>query len=176
MPSTEINSSSLLTEDFNTGGRRGFAELFRMYAPAIYGYLQRVAGDKQIAEQLLQETFVAVWNDWAVFEQSKKTIFVWILQKAKTVALSAGRQKSSKTQNHEPTFFVTNRVCDSIADECVVEPQQVNEAPSAAMVFELIHFQKCSPQEIANCLHITPEAVKILLRNAMKGVKSLPYE
>ncbi len=44
------------------GDPAALAALYRRYGGRLFGYLQRYAGDRMVAEEILQDTLLAVWR------------------------------------------------------------------------------------------------------------------
>jgi RNA polymerase sigma-70 factor (ECF subfamily) len=63
-----------------------FEELYRQYAKQLFRYLICLSGDRQLAEELLQETFYQAINSIFRFRGSSK-VSTWLYQIAKNVYL-----------------------------------------------------------------------------------------
>ena len=50
------------------------AELYDRFAPRVYGLCLRIVNEPQVAEELLQEVFVRVWERGALFEQARGNV------------------------------------------------------------------------------------------------------
>jgi RNA polymerase sigma factor (sigma-70 family) len=50
------------------GDGAALTELYRRHGRALFGYLLRLAGDRMTAEEILQDTLLAVWRSAAAFE------------------------------------------------------------------------------------------------------------
>jgi RNA polymerase sigma-70 factor, ECF subfamily len=53
------------------GDPRGFSKLYEKYKNRVFGFLLRMTGDREIAEDLLQETFFAALRNAGQFDQSR---------------------------------------------------------------------------------------------------------
>lgn len=58
--------------------KAAFAGLYRYYAPRIKGYLMRLGATNQIAEELAQETMLALWRRAASFDPQQASLSTWI--------------------------------------------------------------------------------------------------
>ncbi|HEY2673429.1 MAG TPA: RNA polymerase sigma factor [Rugosimonospora sp.] len=50
------------------GEAAALEELYHRHGPALFGYLVRLCGDRMSAEEILQDTLLAVWRSAATFE------------------------------------------------------------------------------------------------------------
>src|SRR5262252_2689943 len=55
-----------------------FHELYQSYGPRVKAYLVRRGADPATAEDLAQETLLAVWRRAALFSSAKGTASTWI--------------------------------------------------------------------------------------------------
>lgn len=53
------------------GDPRGFSTLYERYKNRVFGFLLRMTGDREIAEDLLQETFLAALRNADQFDRSR---------------------------------------------------------------------------------------------------------
>jgi len=54
-----------------SGDKRGFSTLYEKYKNRVFGFLLRMTGDRDIAEDLLQETFFAALRNVGQFDRSR---------------------------------------------------------------------------------------------------------
>lgn len=74
------------------------ARLYERHASALFGYVYRLAGDRMIAEEILQDTMLAVWRSAAAFEGRSK-VTTWLFGVARRQAHNRLRGRSGP----EPT-------------------------------------------------------------------------
>ena len=55
-----MTSDEALMQEFRSGSREAFEELFARYREPLYGFFQRRLASSERAEDLTQETFLAV--------------------------------------------------------------------------------------------------------------------
>lgn len=69
------------------GDERAFAELYQIHSPEVFNYLVRLIHDRNLAEDLLQETFVAVWRGAEAFKR-RSQVRTWLFRIAHNRAVS----------------------------------------------------------------------------------------
>ncbi|MBL7711895.1 MAG: hypothetical protein JNL13_05510 [Chitinophagaceae bacterium] len=62
-----------------------FHGLYDRYAGALYGIICREVGDRSVADELLQQTFVQAWQQFGQYEQERDNIFMWLIRQCCTV-------------------------------------------------------------------------------------------
>lgn len=78
------------------GSEVALAELYDRYADAVHATASRLTADRQIAEEVVQETFLALWNRAELFDQKLGSLGAWLhtIARNRTVdrLRSAGRR------------------------------------------------------------------------------------
>jgi RNA polymerase sigma-70 factor (ECF subfamily) len=54
-----------------TGNPNGFATLYEKYKNRVFGFLVKMTGEREVAEDLLQETFLAAYRNASQFDRSR---------------------------------------------------------------------------------------------------------
>ena len=67
---------------------------FREHEPGIYGYLWRITGDRQLASDLSQETFLRAWHSFAKVRGYENQA-TWLLHVATNLALNSRRRRTT---------------------------------------------------------------------------------
>lgn len=69
------------------GDQQAFGELYQRYELQLFSYLQRLVHDEHVAEDLLQEVFLALWHGAAGFRGQAK-VSTWLFRVAHNQAVS----------------------------------------------------------------------------------------
>ncbi len=88
----ELGDSELVAR-FMGGEKRAFAELVTRYHVRLLNFIYRTIGDRDRAEDLVQETFIRVYRHLHRFDQSKK-FSTWIYTIAGNLAKNELRNRS----------------------------------------------------------------------------------
>jgi RNA polymerase sigma-70 factor (ECF subfamily) len=162
---------SLLSEE--RGDIRGsrttadaFDSLFQQNEPRIFGYLWRMTGDRQLASDLSQETFLRAWQHFEKLSVYENPLG-WLFRVATNLALDArrGRQRhgwltnplddDSETAGADPTGSVLDR-------EVILHILQ-GLSPKARAALVLREVYGLSLGEVATTLGMTLAATKKML-------------
>ncbi|MFI5955692.1 RNA polymerase sigma factor [Cryptosporangium sp. NPDC051539] len=73
----ELGSDDELLRAIAAGDAAALSRLYERYAGALFGYLHRLAGDRMIAEEILQDTMLAVWRSADTFE-GRARVTTWL--------------------------------------------------------------------------------------------------
>ena len=69
-----------------------FAALFQLYAGRIKSWLIRMGANPELAEDIAQETLLAVWNKAATFDASRANASTWVFTIARNLRIDRLRR------------------------------------------------------------------------------------
>jgi len=73
------------------GDRAAFAELYEIHKGPLFSFLFRMAWDKSLADDCLQEVFIAVWKAAPTWEPTAQ-VNTWIFRIARNIWINEGRR------------------------------------------------------------------------------------
>jgi RNA polymerase sigma-70 factor (ECF subfamily) len=97
-PSPATVSDDTLVERVAGGDRDAFTVLYRRYERPIFGVLLRLAGQRAVAEEWLQEAFMRVWLAAATHDPARGAVRPWIY----AIALNTARTELSRKRSRTP--------------------------------------------------------------------------
>jgi RNA polymerase sigma-70 factor (ECF subfamily) len=75
------------------GDTAALSLLYDRHAGAVYSLVARIVGDRQVAEDLLQEVFVRVWQRAGTYQGARGKPLTWVLGIAHNVAIDEVRRR-----------------------------------------------------------------------------------
>lgn len=97
MPTGQLNDE-ILAAQVAQGDRSALEALYDRYAGNVLGICLKITGDRALAEDILQETFLRVWQS-AVTEQPERGTFAeWLFRTARNLAIGAYRRRNAHPQ------------------------------------------------------------------------------
>src|SRR3954471_11310845 len=67
-----------LVRQVAAGSEDGLATLYDRHAEAVYIASSRLTSDRQVAEEVVQETFLALWNRAELFDPNAGSLAAWL--------------------------------------------------------------------------------------------------
>jgi RNA polymerase sigma-70 factor (ECF subfamily) len=148
-----------------SGSKIAFERLYHTYGAQLMGYILKVAPDKKAAEEILQKTFVEIWNSKHEYDASGQSLFIWMLHIAKKTTLQfVGKGHNSEIRNTSSFVHINNALNEK---EQVVNSEKLQRA-----IFELLHYNNCSIKELAGLLNVDEYKIKEMLHSAVKNLKN----
>lgn len=73
-----MHPDALLVASLARGDTAALAELYDRHSDAIYRVAFRRLGDRHLAEEVLQDTYLALWNRAELFDPSAGSLMAWL--------------------------------------------------------------------------------------------------
>src|SRR5262245_24007448 len=75
--------------------RQAFSALYTATSAKLYGIILRIARRRDIADEVLQEVYVQIWQRAAHYDASKGSPITWMVAIARNRALDEARRKKA---------------------------------------------------------------------------------
>jgi len=147
--------------------------LYDMYSSALYGVICRIVVDVETSEDVLQETFVKIWNSFSGYSAEKGRLFTWMVNIARNMAIDKIRSKDFKNQNknHElennVTFIDEQRNTVYKPELLGIKDLVATLKPEQKLILDLVYFKGYTHVEAADELGIPLGTIKTRLRMAI---------
>ncbi len=79
------------------GDRAALAELYRLSSPQLFGLALRMVRQRHLAEEVLQEAFLAVWRHAGGFDPARGAGFAWLAAIVRNQAIDLMRRRGRET-------------------------------------------------------------------------------
>jgi RNA polymerase sigma-70 factor, ECF subfamily len=171
------NTDETIIELLRSRNADGVSLLYDKYSGALYGTILRVVHSKELAEEVLQDTFTKAWRNIDSYDAGKGRLYTWLINIARNTAIDATRAKNFKQQN-QPLDNVVNTIDaqqSTSLNPDTLDVQRLTEklAPEYKILVDLIYFQGFTQAEAATHLSMPLGTVKTRLRAAMGLLKQL---
>ena len=162
-----------------TSDAGAFAGLYDRHSRASYSLAYRMMGDRQSAEDLVQEAFLSVWRSARSYRAERGSVRTWILSIVHNRGIDQLRTMASRRRVHDKVEATTSVAQPS---EAFAETwrnsqrEQVREAlrilpPEQLNVLELAYYSGYTHVEIADLLDLPLGTVKGRMRLGLQKVR-----
>lgn len=179
MSSTPYNEETLILL-LRKKNEEAFRYLYDHYAAALYGVVLKVVNEQELANDLLQEVFVKIWNRIDSYDPQKGRLFTWMLHIARNTAIdmlrSRAYQQQEKNQSLESNVHIGNSVQMSSAvrvDEIGLKNILNRLSDEQRILIEKAYFKGYTQEEIARELQIPLGTVKTRIRHALQKLRDI---
>jgi RNA polymerase sigma-70 factor (ECF subfamily) len=98
-----------------TGDQTALAALYDRYSRPCYSLARRILGDEALAEDVVQEVFLAVWRDPSRFDPSRGAFATWLLSATHHKAVDSVRREENHRKRRASTDVLESTVSDAPA-------------------------------------------------------------
>ena len=155
------------------------AEVYRRHAGAVFALARRVVNDRQLAEEVVQEVFLKLWNAPDKFDPSRGSLRSYLLAHAHGRSVDLLRSESSRKRREETDarksaesgYDVEHEVWDlAVADHVKAAITVLPDGERRAI--ELAYFGGHTYREVAVMLDEPEGTVKSRIRSGMRRLAS----
>jgi RNA polymerase sigma-70 factor (ECF subfamily) len=158
---------------------QALAELYDRYGRLAYSLILRVVRDTGVAEDLVQETFLRVWNRVQGFDADKGSIGPWLLAVARNRAIDYLRSTTGRARNSleldatdHPALYNDMEKDLLVSDKARrIKAAMLKLSPNQREVIELAYFEGLSQTEMAARMGQPLGTVKTWVRTALKNLR-----
>lgn len=165
------------------GDRDSFRRLFARYAPTAMALAQRVVRQAHLAEETVQEAFLAVWRNPGGYDPDRGSVRAWLMSTVHHRAVDAVRREEAQRRRADQAIAdapgIVEDPADAIVDELDLpeERSQVRQAMGTLpaeqrRVIELMYFEGLSQSRIAEKLELPLGTVKSRTLLAMRRLRA----
>ena len=174
MASVTIYNEEELVLLLKQQSREAFDYLYRQYAGVLYGIVNKVVYDEQIAQDVLQEVFVKIWHNIPQYDPAKGRIYTWMINIARNAAIDKLRSKGeimkSKIQMGDDIVHNVQKgmKTEQSVDTIGLRDMVADLKPEYETIVNLAYFKGFTLDEISKTLDIPLGTVKTRMRHAIK--------
>jgi RNA polymerase sigma factor (sigma-70 family) len=163
-----------------------FRSLFRRYGPLAKGLALRVVRQPFMAEEIVQESFLALWRDPASYREDRGSFRAWLLSTVHHRAVDMVRREEAqrrRARTMAPEREAQEDLAEKVVDEAsmVESRQRVRAAlqdipPEQRQVLEMMYFEGKTQVTIAEELGLPLGTVKSRTLLAMRRLRTILVE
>jgi RNA polymerase sigma factor (sigma-70 family) len=175
-------NSALWTGQRNDGGASrlpSVAILYKDYAPALLRLILKIVKRDEIAQDVLQETFVKIWKSSTKYEEVKGRPYTWMARLATNTAIDHLRLKGElrSIQNKELTIVFEERETKLMyhfnPDTIGLRELTESLTESQRLVLDRVYFKGYTHVEAADELGMSLGTVKSKVKSALLALRKM---
>ena len=162
-----------------------FEIFYDRHAGAAYSLAYRIVGDRQAAEDVIQEALLSIWRSGARFDRARGSVRAWTLGIVRNRAIDLLRRDAGRAPR--PAFDpeqLERRPAEELTDAEALRRETAREVRSAlaglpedqSKVIQLAYFGGFTHSEIAGMLNEPLGTIKGRMRLGMEKVRAVLAE
>lgn len=168
--------------ELQNGNRKAFERIYELYSESIFGVIFSIVKDEKIAEEILQDVFLKIWENASSYNSKKGRFFTWILNIARNASIDQLRSKSHKNRlkNLKAENFVDileNKTNFSSRMDAIGIGKYIDILkPVCKKLIDLLFFKGFTQKETAEELDIPLGTVKTRNRACINQLRAMLVE
>lgn len=177
MPLTARELSELLARVARQD-RAAFAQVYRATSAKLYGILLRICRRRELADEMLQEVYIKVWERAGEFDAARASPITWMAAIARNRALDEVRRRAPVSLEDAPEVL---EVADDarLASEWVELAGEVEQLtgcldglePEKAEIIRLAYLSGLSREELSQRFGAPVATIKTWLHRGLRQLK-----
>jgi RNA polymerase sigma-70 factor, ECF subfamily len=150
------------------------AELYRRHGGRLYWFGVQALGDRGLADELVQESFVRLWRTAGRFDLSRGTVAAYLFVVARSIAADLRKRPSSRplAPVDEEQVPVWPDETDRIVDALAVQDALNSISPAHREVLMLFHGEQLTQIQISERLGVRLGTVKTRMFHGLRALKA----
>src|SRR3954454_22351079 len=172
MPSTAATLVEKLPKDRSGDELR---ELYRRYAPELFGFATSALGDRDLAEEVVQDVFAQLWRHASDYDQRRASVRTWLYAIARNRIIDQHRRAAVRPKRGDDDALDGIAEVDAELDHAVLR-WQVTAAlarlsPAHREVIRLAHYGGLTMRELAERARVALGPVKSRASSALRHLR-----
>jgi len=150
--------------------------LYDNYSDTLFGVAYKVVKDEDLAQDVLQESFVKIWKKADSYDPSKAKLFTWLFRITRNTAIDKLRSISTKSDKEIQIDVsdVYNVGHEGVRPELMDVQENLDKIePKYQIVLEALFFQGMTQQEASEELDIPLGTVKSRLKIGLRELRKV---
>ena len=178
MPPSIKYSEAELVAALQERNQQAFSYLYDNYAGALNGVIVRMVDDPALAEDILQEAFLKIWNNFSSYDAAKGRLFTWMVNITRNLTIDTLRSKGYKKQ--QKISGDENSVTEYAAgpskekfDALGIKARLSALKPEQRSIIDMAYFGGYTQEEISKETGVPLGTVKTRMRTAILELRKL---
>lgn len=146
------------------------------YGNAVYGLVCRMIPEREVADEVVQDVMVKVWQNAAAYDPAKGRLFTWLSSIAWNTSLdrirSAGYKHTKKSVEFDPLVYEGKMATEMQHADIGVQKAISRLDEKYRQVIDLVYFGGYSHAEASEALNLPVGTVKSRVRIAIRELRT----
>lgn len=161
---------SHLINRIKQGDEEAFEIIYRKYEGLIYYIALSITKNKEDAEEIVQDTFVNMYNSINSYHEKNK-FKQWLMQIARNLSYNKVTRNKEKNTIHDDDYINSTQTNDSQYDVIFTINNTLDKTAGEIVILKLVY--NFSFKEISEELHMTVNQVQGIYYQSLKELKKV---
>jgi RNA polymerase sigma-70 factor (ECF subfamily) len=159
--------------------QQAFSYLYDHYGATLNGIIFRMVRNNELSEDILQEAFLKIWNNFSQYDKSKGRLFTWMVQLTRNLTIDTLRSKDYRNQHkisgneNSVTNLSESGFTSGKFDSMGIRKQLEGLKLEQRILIDMAYFDGFTQNEISKETGIPLGTVKTRMRSAILELRKL---
>ncbi len=170
-------SEEMLVAGLKNNDRLAMSALYHMYSDSLYKVISTIVVIEEVAQDILQETFVRIWKSFGKYDARKGRLYTWMARLARNLSIDYLRSSGCRNAS----------VCEDISEhtqqvdqthQTIYNPELIGVKDMTNILdsdqqsaLELVYFKGYTHVQAAEELNITLGILRSRLQSSIKELR-----
>ncbi len=169
---------TILCEQLRKQDESCIATIYTHYAEALYGIIVRIVSNTEDANEVLQDTFVKVWEKGSTYDPAYGRLFTWMATIARNLAINKRNSKAniqrSKIQSDEKLVYLDNGSNPMLRQEALdIKGMLTRLDNKYALIISKLYFEGYTQAELSKDMNIPLGTIKSRVKIGLRELRKL---
>ena len=169
-----------LVASLQAHNEKAFGYLYDNYSAALFGIVNSIIRDKEIANDVLQNVFINIWRKIDSYDPTKGRLFTWMLNIARNASIdelrSKGYRHSQQNQSLNENVDVPGTSESPAIEDVGLKKVLANLKSEWRILVDMSYFQGFTHEEISKILNLPLGTVKTRIRSALSQLRTMIHQ
>ena len=165
---SKLPTDNDLITRLSNGDKQALYAIYDRYAPALHGVILRMCRNQVLAEDLLQESFVKIWQNADRYDEKKGRFYTWAYRIAKNTTLNTLRKPLPLIQNDDLSVHNSKEEAETTVDHTELNGALKKLEAHHQRAIELVYFRGYTHPEAHEEKGVPLGTFKSYVRQALK--------
>jgi RNA polymerase sigma-70 factor, ECF subfamily len=169
--------------------QRALTTLYDRYAPVLYPLGLRMAGSHEVAEEVVHDAFLHIWEKGNSYAAQNGSVYAWLMALCRVKALEKMRTTNQKKKSNDGAATQSNVSEESEEKESIPETiltlkgytEEVRNSLKSLSklelrLLELSYYEGQSQSDLARMLRIPLGTIKAKMRRGIQKLRQTPAQ
>ncbi len=168
-----------LTEDINYitelqgGNKSALYELYNKYSAALYGVILRMCRKEDLAQEILQDTFLKIWKQIHTYDSNKGRFYTWAYRIARNTTLNTLRKEKDLIQKEDLSVYTDIKVEEEEdRDYSQINGMLQKLEPHHQLAIDLVYFKGMTHREAHEVMGVPLGTFKSYVQQALRQLRT----
>ncbi len=175
MPTQHYTETELLT-GLKQHDEQAYRFLYDNYSRSLFAVIKQIIPQQEMAEDVLQEVFIKVWQNIQTYDISKGRLYTWMISIARNLSIDRTRSKEfnkqTKTASLQDNVHIAGNVEENKISDIGLKKVLTALPADNAKLIDLAYYKGFTQEEISKIMMIPVGTVKTRMRSAISFLRT----